>query len=119
MKKETIWFIISILFLTGTKVSSCSTPKTVPYARVVEMPNENLKNGRILFNNHCATCHPEGLSGVGLAIINKPLPKGLIKFQIRNGIGLMPAFNEEQLSDGQVENIAEYLLYLRKDNSKD
>ena len=114
MKKETIWLIISILFLTGAKVSSCSTPKTAPYTEVVEMPNEDLKNGRILFNNHCATCHPEGLSGVGLAIINKPLPKALIKFQIRNGIGLMPAFNEDKLSDSEVDNIADYLIYLRQ-----
>ncbi|PAM92996.1 hypothetical protein B4N84_20280, partial [Flavobacterium sp. IR1] len=119
MKKGIIWFIISILFLTGAKVSSCSTPKTAPYAQVVEMPNEDLKNGRILFNNHCATCHPEGLSGVGLAIINKPLPKALIKFQIRNGIGLMPAFDEKQLSDLEIDNIASYLLSLRQDNSKD
>jgi mono/diheme cytochrome c family protein len=56
---------------------------------------------------------------VGLAIINKPLPKALIKFQIRNGIGVMPAFNEKQLSDEQVENIAEYLRYLRTNRNKD
>lgn len=108
--------MIIILFLICAMLTSCSTPKTTPYSEVVEMPNKDLKNGRILFNNHCATCHPEGLSGLGLAIVNKPLPKILIKFQIRNGIGVMPAFDEKKLSDDQVENIAEYLLYLRREN---
>lgn len=113
--KRNIWFIISILLFISAEISSCSTPKTAPYSEVIEMPNEDLKNGRVLFNNHCATCHPEGLSGVALAIINKPLPKALIKFQIRNGIGLMPAFDEKQLSDQEVDNIASYLIYLRQD----
>ena len=113
--KRNIWLIISILLFLSAELSSCSTPKTTPYSEVIEMPTEDLKNGRVLFNNHCATCHPEGLSGVGLAIINKPLPKALIKFQIRNGIGLMPAFDEKQLSDQEVDNIASYLIYLRQD----
>ncbi|MDT0646446.1 cytochrome c [Zunongwangia sp. F260] len=110
---------ITIAFLAGIVVISCSAPKTKPYAEVVKLPTEQLQNGRILFDNYCASCHPEGMSGVGLAIINKPLPKALIKFQIRNGIGVMPAFNEEQLSDEQVENIAEYLHYLRTNRNKD
>ncbi|WP_424494081.1 c-type cytochrome [Salinimicrobium sp. GXAS 041] len=112
------WFI-AITFLTGIAIFSCSAPKTKPYAEVVIMPTEDLQKGRILFDNYCASCHPEAMSGVGLAIINKPLPKALIKFQIRNGIGLMPAFNEEQLSDEQVDNIADYLKYLRENKDKD
>jgi mono/diheme cytochrome c family protein len=110
---------IAIALLSGIAIISCSAPKTKPYAEVVTLPTEQLQNGRILFNNYCASCHPGAMSGVGLAIINKPLPKALIKFQIRNGIGVMPAFNEKQLSDEQVENIAEYLRYLRTNRNKD
>ena len=115
--KGTLWIICTGI-LAGIVSISCSAPKTKPYAEVVTLPTEQLQNGRILFDNYCASCHPEAMSDVGLAIINKPLPKALIKFQIRNGIGVMPAFNEEQLSDEQVENIAEYLHYLRTNRNK-
>ena len=100
-------------------IGSCSSPKIQPYSKVVEMPTEKLHNGRELFNSHCTTCHPGGKSGLGPSINNKPLPEFLIRFQIRNGIGVMPAFGENVLTDDQVENIAEYLVYLRKSNKKD
>ncbi|WP_083961704.1 c-type cytochrome [Salinimicrobium terrae] len=108
-----IFLLLCILFL-GVRMSSCSAPKTAPLAQVVEMPTESLQQGRVLFNEYCASCHPGGMAGVGLAIINKPLPEDVIEFQIRNGIGVMPAFNDKMLSDEEVENIAEYLVYLRK-----
>lgn len=109
--------IISFLFITfffGMRMSSCSAPKTAPLSEVIELPTEELRQGRVLFDEYCATCHPNGMAGVGLAIINKPLPENLIEFQIRNGIGVMPAFDENMLSDEQVENIAEYIVFLRK-----
>lgn len=111
-------FLAAGLFLLpGVSIlnfSSCSAPKRVPDAEVVSMPTEELKNGRILFSQHCTTCHPEGMAGVGPAIINKPLPEFLMRFQIRHGVGLMPDFDEDVLTDEQVEHIAEYLVYLRK-----
>ncbi len=108
-----------ILMILGTLliVISCSAPKRIPYAEIVEMPNENLRQGRELFNSHCATCHPNAMAGLGPAIINKPLPESLIRFQIRNGLGVMPAFDETILSDAEVEAIAEYLVYLRKEKN--
>lgn len=103
-----------LLFLFGLWIHSCSAPKTAPYAEPINLPSEELENGRILFSQHCITCHPGGKSGLGPSIINKPLPKFLIRFQIRNGIGVMPAFGEEVLTDQQVERIAEYVVFLRK-----
>lgn len=109
--------IISLLLIIvffGLRLSSCSAPKTTLLAEEMEMPTKNLRQGRVLFNEYCATCHPGGMGGLGLAIINKPLPESLIRFQIRNGIGVMPAFNESMLTDEQVENISGYIVYLRK-----
>lgn len=115
--KKRYWyisFLILIFFLL--KVTGCSAPKIMPYSEPVTLETKELENGRKLFDQHCATCHPRGMSGLGPAIINKPLPEFLIRFQIRNGIGVMPAFKEDVLDDEQVENIAEYLVYLRKKN---
>ena len=111
-----VWIISLLLvaLLFGMRMSSCSAPKTAPLSEVIELPTEKLRQGRVLFDEYCASCHPNGMAGVGLAIINKPLPENLIRFQIRNGIGVMPAFDEKMLSDEQVESIAEYLVFLRK-----
>lgn len=111
-KLTVICTLVSLWAFLG--LSSCSAPKALPTAETVSMPTEELENGRVLFNQNCATCHPEGMSGLGPAIINKPLPKFLIRFQIRNGMGVMPKFDEDVLTDKQVEHIAEYLVYLRK-----
>ena len=105
---------ISGLLLFLIMLSSCSAPKIRPKAESFRLPTAELENGLVLFNEYCASCHPGGMSGVGPAIINKPLPAPLIRFQIRNGVGLMPAFDEEKLSDKQVENIADYIVYLRE-----
>lgn len=113
------WLYMSffVILLVSLRISSCSSPEKLPYAAPVEMPTEALTQGRIHFNHHCATCHPEAMSGLGPAIINKPLPEFLIRFQIRNGLGVMPAFDENVLSDDEVEQIAEYLVYLRKNQN--
>lgn len=79
------------------------------------MPTDELEAGRITFNNKCASCHPGGRAGVGPSIINKPLPKFLVRWQIRHGLGVMPAFGEEVLSDEEVREVAEYVTHLRKE----
>ena len=103
-----------LAFLLGLEVIGCSAPKKALYTEPVDLPSKELQQGKILFEEYCATCHPGAMAGVGLAIVNKPLPEFLIKFQIRNGIGVMPSFGEDKLTDEQVDHIAEYLVYLRK-----
>lgn len=113
--QKRIWYLsVLIMVFLLLKITGCSAPKIRPYSEPLTLETEALKNGRKHFDHHCATCHPGGMSGLGPAIINKPLPEFLIRFQIRNGIGVMPAFKEDVLTDEEVENIAEYLVYLRK-----
>ena len=114
VKRLTGFATILFIFLFGARISSCSAPEKTLYATPKELPTKELQDGRKLFNEYCASCHPGGMSGVGLAIINKPLPEFLIEFQIRNGVGVMPAFDKKMLTHKQVEQIAEYLVYLRK-----
>lgn len=103
-----------ILFLLLI-ICSCSGPKKAPSAEPENMPTAQLEEGRILFNQYCQQCHPGGMGGLGPAIIDKPLPKFLMRFQIRHGLGVMPDFDEDVISDSQVKNIARYLVYLRKE----
>jgi len=50
---------------------------------------------------------------LGPSLNEKPLPGFAMKFQIRHGLGTIPAFPPERLSDQDVEQIVEYLVTLR------
>ncbi|MGK7391120.1 MAG: c-type cytochrome [Candidatus Cyclobacteriaceae bacterium M2_1C_046] len=110
---KTLVFFILIGSMAAV-YTSCSVRKGVPYSEPVVLPTQDLEDGQVLFYSYCNTCHPSGTAGVGLAINNKPLPKFLIRFQVRHGLGVMPDFDEEVLKDEQVKKIAKYLVYLRK-----
>ncbi len=66
--------------------------------------------GMRLFMNHCNKCHPGGEKGKGPALNDKKLPDFAIHFQIRNGLGDMPAFKKEDISK---ENVKEIILFVR------
>ncbi|MEX2336218.1 MAG: cytochrome c [Fulvivirga sp.] len=95
-------------------LSGCSARKGVPYSQPLTLESKELKEGLVLFNEYCNSCHPGGSSGLGPAINNKALPQFLIRFQVRNGIGTMPAFRKV-LTDEEVKSIAAYVVHLRKE----
>jgi mono/diheme cytochrome c family protein len=68
--------------------------------------------GELLFMRFCNECHPQGEGGLGPSLNEKPLPKFAVKTQIRDGLGAMPSFSKEKLSDEEVEAIADYVRAL-------
>lgn len=79
-----------------------------------QVPNGTIALGQQLFDRNCSQCHPGGAGGLGPALNNKPLPQWAIKFQVRQGLGAMPAFSDRELSDAQLEAVAQYLVWLRR-----
>jgi mono/diheme cytochrome c family protein len=69
--------------------------------------------GQVVFMSNCQECHPGGASGLGPAISNKPLPGFLIRYQVRHGLGAMPAFDEEVIDDPELDQLIAYLKELR------
>lgn len=69
--------------------------------------------GARLFDQHCYPCHPGGEAGLGPALNDKPLPAFAIQLQIREGIGAMPAFDHDHLTDDEVDAIVAYVEELR------
>lgn len=98
----------------GIALSACSARRGVPYTEPLQANAEEVQDGMLLFDTYCNSCHPGGASGLGPAINNKPLPGFLIRFQIRHGLGAMPAFKEEVISDEESKKIVAYLKKLRK-----
>ena len=69
--------------------------------------------GQKVFFQHCHQCHPHGQGGLGPAIVNKPLPEFLMKFQVRHGLGTMPSFGAEKIPPSDLEALMAYLKAVR------
>jgi mono/diheme cytochrome c family protein len=69
-------------------------------------------HGKRLFQKFCYQCHPGGSQGLGPALNDKPLPAAAIRTQIRAGVGAMPSFGKDWLTDQQVAEIADYVTTL-------
>lgn len=85
----------------------------VPFGPPLNL-TERQQRGQVLFMHNCNGCHPGGAGGLGPGIANKPLPGLAMRAQIRAGLGAMPAFTEQMLSDDEVEAIVDYLNALQK-----
>jgi mono/diheme cytochrome c family protein len=80
----------------------------------LEVADAEVAQGQQVFMRFCNGCHPGGEAGVGLALNNKPLPGWAIRFQVRRGLGAMPAFSDEVISDEQLRTLVAYLKTLRR-----
>ena len=72
-----------------------------------------LERGRLLFDRHCYKCHTEGEGGLGPILNDKPLPKFLMRLQTRVGLGAMPGFRKDQISDDELDDLLNYIVALR------
>jgi mono/diheme cytochrome c family protein len=96
---------------------NCGTARrSVPLRGELDAQSEEIAMGQKVFMNYCQACHPHGEAGLGLAINDKPLPGFLIRFQVRNGLGVMPSFKEDVISDEELGQIVAYLKALRKND---
>jgi mono/diheme cytochrome c family protein len=104
----------SLLSLVAAQSIACgSARRGEPIAGPVSLSARE-QQGQVLFMHDCNQCHPGGDAATGPAINNKPLPRAVMKLQIRKGVlGTMPAFSEAELSDPQVELILDYMEALQ------
>lgn len=95
-------------------IAACgSSRRSVPVAGPMAISDPRIALGEQVFMRECSACHPEGEAGLAPGINNKPLPAFLIRFQIRNGLGAMPALSEQEISDREVDAVIDYLQYMR------
>lgn len=107
---ETMTLLLVGLLLAGCGSARRGTPVQPPF----NPASQQVQQGRQVFMRFCNGCHPGGEAGVGLAINNKPLPGFLIRFQVRHGLGVMPSFSEEVISDEQLDALSAFLVRLRR-----
>jgi mono/diheme cytochrome c family protein len=79
--------------------------------------DQRAERGRAVFMANCHQCHPGGEAGLGPALNDKPFPEFLKKFQVRHGLGTMPSFSEQKISNEQLDDLMAYLDALRRARS--
>jgi mono/diheme cytochrome c family protein len=100
----------SIIFSVAILASACMVRRSEPVkGRNFTPENADIKHGEQVFMSYCHKCHPAGESGLGPAINSNPAPSFLKKFQVRHGLGVMPAFKADALSKKDLQDVAKYL----------
>jgi cytochrome c5 len=108
-----------LLGLALAAAAGChSARRSEPLVGPLVLADPSLQRGRQLFDRHCYKCHLQGEGGLSPAINNKPLPKFLMRLQVRAGLGAMPAFSDEQISEEELDDILRYLVELRHHTGK-
>lgn len=96
--------------LAGCGTAHGGEPFTTPVP--TRAPEEAL--GEEIFRTHCQSCHPGGDAGVAPSLHNRALPAPMIRMQVRAGVGAMPSFNEEVISEDELDALITYLLLVRR-----
>lgn len=110
---------ITVAGLAAAGAPGCGSPrKSEPLAgplrfSALDPEDRAAIRGRRVFMTNCYQCHPAGEAGLGPALNDKPVPAIAIRTQVREGLGAMPAFSEQEISDEELDNLVEYLFALR------
>lgn len=97
----------------GVVLVSCSARRGEPLYGALSITNAAVENGQKVFMRECHQCHPGGEAGLGPSINDKPLPGFMIRLQVRQGVGAMPAFSPDEISPQEVDNLVLFLQELR------
>jgi mono/diheme cytochrome c family protein len=111
-----MWKAVATGCLLGlTIVTGCTSPRRgEPMVGSLPTNSPDVVRGQQVFMTHCHQCHPGGEGGLAPAINDKPLPGFLIKFQVRKGIGAMPAFSSAEIVPEELSDLIAYLKALRR-----
>lgn len=90
--------------------AACGSPRrSEALGGSYEFEDADLARGRVVYAERCHACHPGGAAGLGPSLNEKPLPEFLIRFQVRHGLGAMPAFDESQVPGPDLDRVVAYL----------
>ena len=104
--KTLTWIFLAIM--SAAFVMNCSSRVSEPVKQEVFDPrNASVQNGEGVFMQYCQKCHPAGEAGLGPAI--NPAPQFVKRFQVRHGLGVMPAFSKEIISKDDLRDLLAYL----------
>jgi mono/diheme cytochrome c family protein len=96
-------------------LAACGTPRRdEPLVGPFTTADGRLQRGRVSFDRYCYKCHGEGEGALGPGMNHLPLPRAMMRMQVRVGLGAMPSFKPDELSDAELDEILDYLVALRR-----
>jgi mono/diheme cytochrome c family protein len=101
---------LPLALAVGAGCSEARRPNTLPAHTLRQNPR--LAEGQRVFMQNCNQCHVGGAAGLGPSINDKRIPSFVLKFQVRHGLGQMPAFGPRRISDAQLDDLTWYVKYL-------
>jgi mono/diheme cytochrome c family protein len=91
-------------------INACVMRKSEPITQKAFVPaNSEIAHGEQLYMKNCQKCHPGGEAGLGPALNSNPAPGFVKRFQMRHGLGVMPAFKQNEISKQDLKDISKYL----------
>lgn len=108
--KYSLVVAVSIFTVAGS-LPGCSSRVSTPLSEERTL-NDSEKAGEKIFMENCQRCHPQGEAGLGPAI--HWAPDFAKRFQVRHGAGVMPAFDESQISKEEMDQLMDYLKAIKE-----
>jgi mono/diheme cytochrome c family protein len=107
--------IMFLSLLAGLIILSCASRKSEPVKqKEFTSQDAHVINGEKVFMTACQKCHPGGEAGLGPAVNANPAPQFVKRFQMRHGLGVMPAFSDNEISREDLRDISKYLKAWKK-----
>ena len=103
----------SVVLIVLLVLCACDPRRSEPFVGPIAL-DEQQSRGELSFFRHCNECHPQGESGLGPGLNDKPVPDALIRQQVRRPLAIMPPFSDELLPDPELEDLIEYLKAIRR-----
>jgi mono/diheme cytochrome c family protein len=88
-------------------VPAANPPVEAPAGPPVAAAAGSAAAGGAVFASNCGACHPNGGAGIGPTLLG--LSDGAVTSGTRQGVGRMPAFTADRLSDQQLLDIIAFL----------
>lgn len=99
-----------ISFWLGLAAVGCGAARQSPPLQATPpvLDTQQLAGQRVYMRD-CNGCHPQGAGGLGPALNDKPVPAAAIKLQVRQGVGAMPAFSEQEISAEELDALVAFM----------
>ncbi|MBI4295706.1 MAG: cytochrome c [Chloroflexi bacterium] len=114
MTAKFVWLVVSILLVVILMLASCAPKPVTKITPATPPPATPASEGQLLYTQKCASCHGAKGEGTTIAPAVAGHSMAALKTQVRNPMGKMPAFPASQISDHDLDEIAEFIAGMAK-----
>lgn len=106
-----VFFSVAVILILLLVACSQATPASSPSSSTPAPSTEVTPQikGKDIYTQKCAVCHGPDADGTSAAPAVAGHSISTTKTQVRNPMGTMPAFSPDQLSDEELDEIAEFI----------